>query len=245
MDATRLVVRLIRLSPPAAAALLLAACSTISPGSYGGTLADTISVSGVGEAFGPPDIATVQLGVNVTDPDIGDAVAESNAAMEAVTAALVELGVSAGDIQSTNFNVWPEERYDPQTGQPTGERIYHVDSTVIAKLRQIDQVGEAIEAALDAGANSVYGLNFGIDDTRALEAEARTLAIQDARDRAQQLAEEFGVGLGEVVTIGETTYGPPMTYSVAMGIGGEGAPPISQGTLALNVTVNVTYAIER
>jgi hypothetical protein len=231
------------------AGLLLGACSTfgLTPGSYGGTLVDTISVSGVGEAFGSPDIATVQLGVNVTNADIGDAVAESNAMMEAITAALVEMGVSAGDIQSTNFSVWPEDRYDPQTGQPTGERVYHVDSTVIAKIREIERAGEAIEVALDAGANNVYGLNFSIDDTAALESEARALAIDDAHERAAQLAEQFGVGLGEVVTISETTYGPPSTYSaVFQGVGGgEGAPPISEGTLALNVMVNVTYAIER
>jgi hypothetical protein len=142
--------------------------------------------------------------------------------------------------------VWPEDRYDPQTGQPTGERIYHVDSTVIAKIRQIDRAGEAIELALDAGANNVYGLSFGIDDTSALEAEARQLAIQDARERAEQLAEQFGVGLGKVLTINEAAYGPVMTYPTAFGMGGgEGAPPISEGALALNITVNVTYAIER
>jgi uncharacterized protein YggE len=167
--------------------------------------------------------------------------------MEDITAALVGLGVSAADIQSTNFNVWPEDRYDPQTGQPTGERIFHVDSTVVAKLRQIEKTGEAIEVALEAGANNVYGLSFSIDETSALEAEARADAIVDARQRAEQLAQEFGVGLGEVVTINESSYGAPVTYSaVAMGIGGgEGAPPISEGTLALSVTVNVTYAIER
>jgi uncharacterized protein YggE len=228
---------------------LLSSCSTfgLTPGSYGGTLVDTISVTGVGEAFGRPDIATVQVGVSVTDPDVGDAVAESNARMEAITAALVEMGVAAGDIQSTNFSVWPEDRYDPQTGQATGERVYHVDSTVIAKIRDIDRAGEAIEVALDAGANNVYGLGFSIDDTAALEAEARELAIADAHERAQQLAEQFGVSLGEVVTINEAAYGPPTTYSPAVGgMGGaEGAPPISEGTLALNVTVNVTYAIER
>lgn len=229
--------------------LLLSSCSTfgLTPGSYGGSLVDTISVSGVGEAFGRPDLATVQVGVSVTNADVGDAVAESNARMEAITAALVEMGVSAGDIQSTNFSVWPEDRYDPQTGQPTGERVYHVDSTVVAKVRQIDRAGEAIEVALDAGANNVYGLGFSIDDTADLEAQARALAIEDARERAEQLAEEFGVGLGEVVTINEASYGPPMTYSPAVGGmgGGGGAPPISEGTLALNVTVNVTYAIER
>jgi uncharacterized protein YggE len=228
---------------------LLSSCSAIglTPGSYGGTLVDTISVTGVGEAFGRPDISTVQVGVSVSNPDVGDAVAESNSRMEAITAALVEMGVAAGDIQSTNFSVWPEDRYDPQTGQPTGERVYHVDSTVIAKIRDIDRAGEAIEVALDAGANNVYGLGFSIDDTAALEAEARGLAIEDAHERAEQLAQQFGVGLGEVVTINEAAYGPPMTYSPAVGgMGGaEGAPPISEGTLALNVTVNVTYAIER
>jgi hypothetical protein len=231
------------------AGLLLAACNTfgITPGSYGGPLVETITVTGFGEATGQPDVASVQLGVSVADPDVGEAVARSNQATKDITLALVELGVSSEDIQTSNFGVWPEDRYDPQTGQATGERIFHVDSTVVAKIRDIEKVGEAIGVALEAGANNVFGLTFSIDDSTALEAEARADAIDNARQRAEQLAQQFGVGLGEVVTINESTYGPPVTYSAGyFGVGGgEGAPPISEGSLSLTVTVNVTYAIER
>src|SRR4030067_3764819 len=95
MGAHRSGIRIFLLLPlTVIAGLLLGACSTfgVTPGSYGGTLVDTISVTGFGEATGSPDIATVQLGVNVTGADVGDAVGRSNSTMGDITVALVGRG---------------------------------------------------------------------------------------------------------------------------------------------------------
>src|SRR5688572_25406819 len=70
---------------------------------------NTISVSGLGEAYGQPDQATVMLGINITNANVGDAVAQSNEVMDSVIAALVEAGVAREDIQTVNFSVWPED----------------------------------------------------------------------------------------------------------------------------------------
>ena len=230
------------------AVLIAVSGCTASPSAQGTGffLRDSISVSGFGEAAGKPDIALIQLGVNVTSDQVGKAVEDSNQAMEKITEALLGAGIVEEDLQTTNFNVWPEDRYDPITGESTGERVFHVDSTLQVKVREIDQAPNIIEIALEQGANNIYGLTYDIDDTTTLEAEARSKALADARVRADQLAAEIGVTLGDPILVSEGTSGGtiyPVAYERAVGMGG--GPPISTGQLTVSLQVNVTYAITR
>lgn len=233
-----------------ALALVLAACggqavAADPPTETSGT--DTITVTGSGSARGNPDIANVSLGVNVSNRQISEAVAESNRTIEAITRALVALGVTEANIQTSNFNIWPEEVYDRETGQTTGERIYHVDSTVQILIESTDMVGEVLETAIQNGANNVYGLNFSIQDSSELASQARSAAIGNARERAEQLAAELGVELGRVVRVTEVSGGQIIPIAeMARGMGGGGGePPISEGQLAVTIMVETSFEIVR
>ncbi len=162
-------------------AMLLGACGSPLPQAAATPQPHTIAVMGEGQAFGEPDIAYVSLGVNVTNVDVGLAVSQANGAMDRITAALGSLGIDAKDIQTTYYNVWPEQPINPQTGEAAGPTKYHVDSTLQVKVRQIDQAGDVIQKALDSGANTVNGLSFSIDDPKPLQTEARKAAVDDAR----------------------------------------------------------------
>jgi uncharacterized protein YggE len=210
--------------------------------------ADTITVMGYGEARGNPDMATVSVGFNLTETDISEAVRLSNETIEEITNAMKELGIAEEDIQTTGFNVWPEEIWDAETGQPTGEKRYHVDSTMQINIRMIDDVGTVLEVALTNGANSIYGLNFGIQETADLAEEARTAALDDARMRAEAIAEGLGLAVGEVSSVADQSGGYIYPYFVGASMGqggGGGEPPISQGQMAVSVSVSVTYTIVR
>lgn len=203
----------------------------------------TISVTGTGTASGSPDIAFIELGVEIRDADIGAAVDQSNAAMEAVNAALGDLGIPAEDIQTTQFNVWQDQPIDPTTGMPSDQFNYVVTNIVRIRVSQIDQISDVIQTALDAGANRVFGLSFGLDDPASLEATARDQAVADARARAEALAAAFGVALGNPVSITEGFLsGPGPVFAMAEGLGG-GGPPISGGQLSVQIQVTVTFEI--
>lgn len=230
--------------------LLLTACGTaLTPAAGSGSpMADTITVTGHGEARGNPDMATVSVGFTITDRDISQAVAESNATIADITAAMKTLGIEDVDIQTTGFNVWPEDVWDNETGQPSGEKRYHVDSTMQINIREIDIVGKALETALTNGANSIYGLNFGIQNTDDLANEARTAALENARKQAEAVADGLGLAVGEVSSVTDQSGGNLYPYFVqaGMGLGGGGAePPVSQGQMVVSVSVSVTYAIAR
>jgi uncharacterized protein YggE len=228
----------------------LGACAPQAVAGDGGeeTPSRTITVTGMGEALGDPDTAMIQLGVSVRDEDVASAVDSANQVVQSVTDALVALGIEEVDIQTTNFSVWPEDVYDPETGRQTGERIFHVDSTVNVTVRDISMMSDVISTGLEAGANNIFGISFSIEDTAPLAAQARANALEDASARAQALADGMGLTLGNVVSVIEYG-GGGITSRVqevpaAEGLGG-GGPPISPGQTGVSVQVQVVYEISQ
>lgn len=212
------------------------------PASQASYPADTITVQGSGSASGAPDVAYITLGMELRDPDVGAAVAAVNDGMAQVTDAIAAAGVALEDIQTVNFNVWSEETYTDQG--PSGEFTYRVSSQVRATVRDISLVQAVLDAAIGAGANSIGGLNFGIDDSAALEQDARLAAIGDANQRAQAIADAIGVTLGDPVRVTEQRSGSPVYAELAYGLGGGGGG-ISEGQLSVTSVIEVEYAIVR
>jgi uncharacterized protein YggE len=207
----------------------------------------TINVSGQGEATAAPDVAYVSLGIHTRSGDLQNAVDEANGIMQDIQSAITDLGIEDKDIQTQDFNVWIEESYNNQ-GEPTGQRIYHVDNMLRITVHEIGKAGDVIGAGLGAGANEVQSLSFGIEDTSALEAEARAAAIADAKDRAGQLADGLGVTLGEPLSVSDSySSGAPVYRTYAADVMMEAAPaapPISGGEMTVTVSVNVSYTIK-
>lgn len=204
----------------------------------------TITVTGSGEVFGKPDVAYITLGVDEADKDAGKAIDTANTTLTAIVKALTDAGVKEEDIQTTSYNIYPEDKTDPQTGQPTGERIFHVNLAVTVTIRDITKVGAVIQAGLGAGANSINSLSFGINDVKALEAAARKAAVADAADRAKQLADAAGVTLGGPVSISESTANVPVPmFDRVQTMAASAAPQINAGQLSVSITVDITYSI--
>lgn len=226
------------------AAAAFSGCSTVGVERENGRgdEARSITVLGHGEATGIPDVALIQLGVNLFESDLSQAVSEANETVQRVHDALLEFGIEQADIQTTNYNVWPEDQHDPETGMYTGERMFRVEVTMQVVVRDAERMSEVLDAGLEAGANNVYGISFRIDDTKPIAREARSNAIADATSRAEQLTIGMGLELGPVVSIsegvGQSQFVPPEYY----GIGGGGGS-ISPGQSTVMVEVQVTYQV--
>jgi uncharacterized protein len=218
-----------------------------------GTPVNSITVNGFGDASGTPDIAMVQLGVDVFDADPSKAIATANDTIDKVTKAIMEAGVAEADIQTQNFNLYSTGNPpDPTMGAggesgPAAQRMYQAQISVSVKVRDIKKAGTVIDAGIKAGANNIYGLNFNIDDPSKLESEARVKAIANARARAEELAKALGVTLGDPIIISEgVNGGVPMPYAAGVaGMGGNANTKISEGQLAIAVSVQITYAISK
>lgn len=227
-----------------AAALLLSACAGTVRGLQGSPLR-SILVTGTGSARLNPDVVIVTLGVQTQGPDIAEAVSENNRRADQVRAAIREAGVADEDVQTSNFSVWTQQQYD-EFGNLTGELTYWVDNTLLIKLRELDRLGDLLQAALGRGANTVQGISYSVEDPTAALDAARVEALEDAHSQAAQMAADAGVVLGEVISIGEPgAYSGGLMEAPAFGKGGGGSGvPTSPGVLEYEVQVAVSYAIQ-
>lgn len=207
-----------------------------------------ITVSGSGSVFGQPDVAVVTLGVEAQAASVGDARTQAAERMDAMISALKDGGVADDDIQTTRFSVQP--LYDFTDGRQV-LRGFIVSNVATAKIREIDNAGTLIDAALGAGGDlsRVESLNFTIDDPSALEEEARTKAVEDAAKRAQTLAAAAGVGLGKARSIVESRAPvAPFDFDQSAFAGqpqpGDVPTPLELGQLEVQVEVQVVYGLD-
>lgn len=222
---------------------LLAACSP-SAAPAGAENERSMTVSGTGRVTVVPDIASINIGVRSEAEAVTEALDSNTAQANAISEALQELGVAEDDIQTSNFNVYPSDRYDPMTGQVEG-RYFVVENTVNVTVRDLSSLGEVLTAVVEAGANNIYGINFDVEDREAAIAEARQLAIEDAKAKAQAIAEESGVELGEILNISVYSGSTPTIYYDAKGGAySEAAVPIAAGTLSITMEANLKYSIQ-
>lgn len=201
-----------------------------------------ITVVGKGEAKATPDTASVQLGVQSEAETARQALTDNNTQMQAMIAKLKELGVADKDIQTSNISIYP--RYDDKGRDVLG---YQVSNTVTVTIRNISQTGELLDKVVDAGANSVMGIAFTIDQPNQLEQTAREAAIRDARARAEAMAQTSNSALGQVLSITENIGAtPPPIYPMAearMAADAAGSVPIQSGEQTINAQVQITFEL--
>ncbi len=223
-----------------------AAQSTESAADYSPN--ETITVVGQGSVSIKPDIARVSLGVETSSATIGEAVEENETIMTSILEALESLGIEAKDIQTTNYSITLDRYPEPllqESSSGESQLKYRVSNMVSVTIRDLDSVGDVLDAVLEAGANDIWGISFAADDPAEAQNEARADAIEDAMDRAGALAELNGVELGPVMSITEVVGSSPIQAVRLETAAAAGGGAISPGELEIGYQVQVTYFIER
>jgi uncharacterized protein YggE len=240
-------------------AAILALTLVVTGCSGAGTVAVTgmssqqqgIWVNGTGEIKVEPDIFNLSLGIVSQEKTLGQAQATAATAMDKVLDALKNQGIADKDIQTSRFNVRQVTQWNRETeeNEVTG---YEVSNMVTVKVRKIDEAGTVIDAVVAAGGDltRINSMGFAIDDDSDYRDQARELAGDDARARAEQLAKLAGVKLGQPTYVTETSYSPPIIMRSY--IEATAAPPMMDGAqtsiipgeLTVTVSVQIVYAIE-
>jgi len=204
-----------------------------------------VSVSGHGEVSVAPDTASISMGVDVTKPTLAEAQSQATAQATAVIATLKAAGISSEDIQTTSFNVnilYDTSRHaDPN--QITG---FEITNQLDVTVRDTTKLGQLLDDAVKAGANSISGISFYVDDQTAAASDARRLAVEDAHTKADELAMAAGLTLGPVITITEGTEAPviPMFEAADVAMAKSSAPvPVQSGSTTVAVDVSIAFEL--
>jgi uncharacterized protein YggE len=208
----------------------------------------TISVSGTGRVLVKPDVADISLGVHIERNKAKDSETAAAEAMGRIIAALKAAGVADADIQTANISLQPTYDYSSSKQSITG---YATDNLVSITVRDLTKLGDTVDAAVDAGATQVNGITFRVDNQSAVEVQARTAAMKDAKAKADALAQAAGVNITGVASISEVSSPTPYPVYFGKDSAAAGVPaavdrpstPVQPGQVTLEVTITVTYLI--
>jgi uncharacterized protein YggE len=208
-----------------------------------GAVANTVTASGAGTAQAVPDTAEMSFGVTTTSPNAKSALDEASKVAEQIADAVKKQGVADEDIQTQDVSVYP------QTVDQDGKQVitgYQASLSVRVKVRDIAKLGEVITAANAAGANSISGPMFTVDDPAPARAEAIDEAVADARKSAEAMAEAAGKSVGEVLSMSSSDVGlvAGAMYSQADMAGAAEAVPIEPGQLDITANVIVVFELK-
>lgn len=235
---------LYRLTLVAALAVASGGCGEEEAEYYG-----TVSVTGNGVAYGEADVASIVFGVDIIEEDPGVAVDRAAELMDRAFEAALEQGVDEEDMKTTSYSLWAEEQYDYMTYAYTGDVNYHVTHYAQVEVRDLDRVGEVLSALVSSGSNTIQSVSFRVEDSRSLVEDARSSAVENARVKAEQLAAELGMEVGEATYVSEyMDYYYPMSGFADFTVADSrtvAAPSISAGAQSVSLSVQVTFELKQ
>ena len=207
----------------------------------------TFSLSAVGETKVAPDMATINLGVNTEAATAGEALRANATKMTAVIAALKKGGLADRDIQTSNLSINPQYVYEQN--QPPRLTGYQVANQVTVTVRDLAKLGQAVDATVNAGANSAGGISLGLADPSAAEDAARQAAVKALNAKADLYAKATGYRLVRIVSLSEGGgYAPaPPPYPVmAMARMKEAdSTPVAGGELKVRIDLSGVFEMTR
>lgn len=206
----------------------------------------SISVGAQGEVKVNPDRASIHISVQTRAATAAAAANENAVKQKSVIDAIRALRIPAGDISTIGYNVFPEQRYEPNR-EPVIVG-YNVTNTVAVELKTLTMVGPVIDAALAKGANMITSLQFYASNTELARREAITLAIRKARGDAEAAARAAGGTIGGLLEISVDAYFPPSprpTMTRIMESAAAVQTPINPGEQTVTVNVNTRWSFDR
>lgn len=211
---------------------------------------DTIEVQGIGSVMATPDIARISFGHREEAADLATAQQNLESVISSALDALATAGVDAKDISQQNYNSYPRYEYRNNCVgmRCDGDRelvAYEVSQSIGVIVRDIEQAGEIVALLGNTGVTELSGPFFEIEDMTVYEQEARSLAIENAREEAKVLAQDLGVRLGKMVDFYENMYGGfPEPYMRSMDMAvmemdtlKEVSVPVGQDEVEVQVTL--------
>lgn len=204
-----------------------------------------LMVQGEGKVTAAPDRATVVLGVQTQDASARRAASENARLMNQTISALLDSGIAESDIQTSGYSlgtVQEDPSYSEASGNERKAPLFKASNTVTVNLNNTSDVGRVLDAAVQAGSNTIEEVSFELQDPRPQKDQALAMAIQDASHKATVAAQAAGVKLGRVLEISES-YGYVSAASSARGMMYDAATLIQPGRMEVTASVTMTYEI--
>jgi len=207
----------------------------------------TVSVTGTGRVSLTPDRASFTVGVQTVAPSLAAATQENAARMTAILAALRQAGATDRELRTTGLSIYPQMA--PEPGNKPRIVAYQVSNNVTVTRDDVATIGKLLEAAVQAGANTVSGVSFTVREPARGRDIGLQAAFAEAKAKAEILARAAGRTVGRALAITEGGValppGPmPMYRRAEMAQAASYAAPVESGAEEIAFTVSVVFELQ-
>jgi len=209
-----------------------------------------VSVTGTGEVKAAPDYVEIALGVEIRNRDLQNALGQNDDRIHEILALARKSGIEDKDLQTDYVSIRPSYN-DSKNGRTL--EYYLVRKSVRLTLRDLSKFESLFSALVQAGANHVDGVEFGVKDIRKLRDQAREMAVVAAREKAEAMAGKLGQKIGKAFRIEESL--PPVENQYGGGYargyanaaqslpGGEAGSGFAPGQIKVEARVSIQFEL--
>jgi hypothetical protein len=190
--------------------------------------------------------------VQTKEPTAKRAQDENARLMSNVKEALKRTGVADSEMETINYNMWPQQKWDPET-QESVDDGYMVQHTLKVTTKDVTHVGAMVETAVSAGANGLDSISFKLSDAKQEDVNSQALAQAsgNAKDKADSIASGLGVRIKRITAVTESNVGydyyPRPMYAMAEKAAGAvdySSNVVSPASVSVSATIGIVYEIE-
>ena len=210
---------------------------------------NTIAVSGMAEQEVAPDMAYIDVGINVRTDDAETARTQEAQIASQIRRALLGLAITDNDLQNTSYYLYQEYKVD-RNGVRTADK-YVLDSSIKVTVKDLDKLSQVIDNVVEAGATNISNITYALSTQNIIQRQLLATAVENARDKAAVVANAGSRTLGNMLSAdinsfdGGTivAYGANKLRSTTNLAEDGAATKLSPGKIKLNARVQVVFSL--
>ena len=210
---------------------------------------NTIAVSGMAEQEGAPDMAYIDVGINVRADDAETARTQEAQITSQIRRALLGLAITDNDLQNTSYYLYQEYKVD-RNGVRTADK-YVLDSSIKVTVKDLDKLSQVIDNVVEAGATNISNITYALSTQNIIQRQLLATAVENARDKAAVVANAGSRTLGNMLSADINSFdgGTIVAYGAnklrsTTNLAEDGvATKLSPGKIKLNARVQVVFSL--
>lgn len=210
---------------------------------------NTIAVSGMAEQEVAPDMAYIDVGINVRADDAETARTQEAQIASQIRRALLGLAITDNDLQNTSYYLYQEYKVD-RNGVRTADK-YVLDSSIKVTVKDLDKLSRVIDNVVEAGATNISNITYALSTQNIIQRQLLATAVENARDKAAVVANAGSRTLGNMLSADINSFdgGTIVAYGAnklrsTTNLAEDGvATKLSPGKIKLNARVQVVFSL--
>lgn len=210
---------------------------------------NTIAVSGMAEQEVAPDMAYIDVGINVRADDAETARTQEAQIASQIRRALLGLAITDNDLQNTSYYLYQEYKVD-RNGVRTADK-YVLDSSIKVTVKDLDKLSQVIDNVVEAGATNISNITYSLSTQNIIQRQLLATAVENARDKAAVVANAGSRTLGNMLSADINSFdgGTIVAYGAnklrsTTNLAEDGvATKLSPGKIKLNARVQVVFSL--